>query len=263
MHQIRGKQGTRPHPQARPICTISQLVCRFALNLKSAAYSTNWVELPDVAKTRKDLGVPASRKFPDGTDFYTLPVLFDRSTKQYVGDSFEIALYLDHKYPDGPRLISPGTVGVTKAWNDRVDQFFSRFVQLFSHGMPLNPANIEESRKGLVHRGQSFVGKDIIKSWDDCGVTGDKRTQMWAEFKAALSELESYYNYDGGHDRQAKSTGPFLDGERPTYADLIVGGWLGMAHATLSSDEWADFQSWHDGRWGKIWQKLEPYTSMG
>ena len=41
---------------------------RLALNFKAAPYSTQWVPLPDVSKVRSGLGVPAGRKFADGTE---------------------------------------------------------------------------------------------------------------------------------------------------------------------------------------------------
>lgn len=35
-----------------------------------------------------------SRKFADGTDLYTLPVMQDTATGSTVADSFEIAIYV-------------------------------------------------------------------------------------------------------------------------------------------------------------------------
>ncbi|KJZ78252.1 hypothetical protein HIM_02290 [Hirsutella minnesotensis 3608] len=229
---------------------------RSALNFKAANYRTQWVELPDVESTRKGLGVPASRQFPDGTDFFTLPVLHDTEKNQFAGDTFDIALYLDEKYPDGPRLIPEGTVGVTKAWNDRVDALFSRFVRLNAHGTPLNPENAETCRQILVDRGRKFVPASCPLTWDDLAVTGDERRKTFAEYKEALGELEAYYRY------AADKEGPFLNGRQPVYADLIVAGWLGYSRATMPDDEWADLASWHNGRWGKIWNGLADYTKM-
>ncbi|KAM4054327.1 hypothetical protein HRG_005213 [Hirsutella rhossiliensis] len=227
---------------------------RLALNFKSASYSTAWVELPDVASTRTALGVPPSRKFPDGSDFHTLPLLHDKMTNQYVGDSFDIALYLDDKYPDGPRLIAQGMAGVTKAWNDRIDQLFTRFVKLCVDGMPLNPDNADICR-------QTFASRGRLMGWDgDWTVKGDERGDMLAEFQAALGELEIYYSYTIDMQRRAESSGPFLSGEQPTYADLIVGGWLGYVHETLPPAELAGFQTWHNGRWGRIWRALAKYA---
>lgn len=207
-----------------------------------------------MASTREALGVPASRKFPNGSDFHTLPILYDGATEQYVGDSFDMALYLDDKYPDGPRLIPHGTAGVIKAWNDRVDQLFSCSVRLFVHGTPLNPDNADACRQIFVSRGQSFgpPDKGRMMKWDDLTVRGEQRTEMLAELEAALGELVAYYSYEG--------RGPFLSGQQPTYADLIVGGWLGYAHETLPPGDLAQLQTWHDGRWGDMWRALAKYA---
>lgn len=229
---------------------------RLALNFKSVSFKTTWVEFPDVEATRKRLGVPPSRKFPDGSDFYTLPVFFDAAAQQHVGDSFDIALYLDVRWPDGSRLVSAGTAGVLKAWNDRVDALFSRFVKLCAHGiMPLNPDNAEASRRIFVGRGQSmqpWAGGPLL-TWDDCTVRGDARSAMLADFQAALGELDAYYAYAGG-------AGPFLAEDQPTYSDLIVGGWLGYVYETLPPGELADLETWHHGCWAKVWKALARYA---
>lgn len=218
--------------------------------------------------TRKALGVPPSRKFPDGSDFYTLPVVYDSATDQYIGDSWDIALYLDCKYPAGPRLVPQGMAGVTKAWNDRVDQLFTSFVRLLAHGTPFNPENADTSRQILVSRGQSFfiraTGRQM--TWDDCTAKGEERRQMLDDFRSALGELEQYYSFPEQHGTQCRAQGGgglFLAGDEPTYADLIVGGWLGYVHETLPPSELAEFQAWHNGRWTKIWLALAKYADTG
>src|SRR5690349_15659971 len=73
---------------------------RYALNFKNVDYSSVFVDILDIPTVRKGLGVPAGRKFPDGSDYYTLPVLIDSTTGAKVGDSFDIAVYLQKTYPD-------------------------------------------------------------------------------------------------------------------------------------------------------------------
>ncbi|KAL8749245.1 MAG: hypothetical protein Q9184_006881, partial [Pyrenodesmia sp. 2 TL-2023] len=108
----------------------------YALNFTKTPYRTTWVPLPDVAATRKKLGVPASRKHPDGTDFLTLPILYDPSTipptqqeGTFVGDSFDIAIHLHNKHfsSDGgrPSLFPPNTLALHRTFNAHVDALFS------------------------------------------------------------------------------------------------------------------------------------------
>lgn len=233
---------------------------RLALNFKSASYTTHWVEIPDVTSTRKSLGVAAVRKFPDGSDFFTLPVVEDRTAERFVGDSFDIALFLDEKYPDGPRLIPPGMSGVTKMWNDQVDQLFTRFLQLVMHRFPFNPENAEKSKQILVDRAMKFrraAGDvDTPMTWDDFDIKGEKRTATMTEFKKALGGFEAFYGYGQNQD------GPFLNGRDATYADIIVAAWLGPFHQFLPADDLAEFGSWHGGRWTKIWKGLEKYAEI-
>ncbi|PHH66006.1 hypothetical protein CDD81_531 [Ophiocordyceps australis] len=228
---------------------------RLALNFKSASYSTNWVELPDVTPTRQALGIPVSRKLPNGQDFNTLPIIYDSANKHYVGDSFDIAIYLDAKYPSAPRLIPAGAIGVTRAWNDRINDLFSRFVGLGSEGMPFNPANAEQCRQILVDRARILTNRPEM-TWQDCIFRGEARVKMLADFKAALGELEQYYASPD------TSKGAFINGEEPCYADMIVGGWLGMVHVTFSPEDLQQLHTWHNGRWGKIWKGLAPFTEI-
>ncbi|PHH80935.1 hypothetical protein CDD82_1439 [Ophiocordyceps australis] len=228
---------------------------RFALNFKSASYSTKWVELPDVTPTRKAFAIPVSRKLPNGEDFHTLPVLYDTVKKQYIGDSFDIAVYLDEKYPSEKRLIPVGCKGVTCAWNDRINELFSRFVGLGSEGLPLNPAIADQCRQILVGRARVLTNRPEM-TWDDCLIRGEARVKMMADFKKALGDLEPYYASPD------VSEGPFLNGKEVCYADMIVGGWLGMIYASFSKEDLDTLESWHNGRWGKIWNGLAAYGDI-
>ena len=215
---------------------------RLALNFKSANYQTKWVELPDVESVRKDLGAAPNRTLPDGSPFYTLPIIKNNSTGEVIGDSFEIALYLDKIYPASPTLFPPSTVGLQRAFNIQVDAIFTNHVLLMAHGTPFNPETAELSKKTFVER----LG---AKSWDDFGVTGEARAKLLASFESALGDLAKFY-------KQTESV--FLDGDSPCYADLIVGAWLNYVKATTA--EWKDVKTWHGGFLGKLDEALAQYA---
>lgn len=217
---------------------------RYALNFKGAHYQTEWVELPEVTSLRKKLDVAPNRTLRDGTPFYTLPIIMDPAIGEFVGDSFEIALYLDKTHTDAPLLFPPTTVGLLAAFNVQVDAIFNPFVCLLVHGIPLNPDTAEVSRATFVERS----GK---ADWESLTVRGEERAQTLEAFKAALGELAKIYRH---------SDGPFLDGNNATYGDLIVGGWLAFVKATL--EEWEDVEMWHDGRWRKLHLALEKYAEV-
>ncbi|KAE8423018.1 hypothetical protein BDV36DRAFT_279528 [Aspergillus pseudocaelatus] len=217
---------------------------RYALKFKGLTYRTEWVDLPEVASTLKRLGVPPSRTFSDGSPFYTLPIVEDPSTSEKLGDSFDIALYLDKAYPDAPRLFPPSSVGLHASFNAHVDALFSRFVILFFHGMPLDPETAEVSHA-------TFAARAGVKGWDELTVTG-KAGQITLEgFKSALTELAKLHSY---------TEGPFLEGNTVSYADFIVGGWLQFAKASLP--EWGELQKWHEARWERLHLALEKYAKV-
>ena len=215
---------------------------RLALNFKGANYQTRWVELPDITSIRKELDVAPNRTLPDGSPFYTLPIIRNTSTGEVIGDSFEIACYLDKIYPTSPILVPPGTVGLQKAFNIQVDAIFTNHILLTTHGMPLNPETAEVTKK-------TFMDRFGAKSWDDFAVNGEERVKLLASFETALGDLAKIY-------KQTESV--FIEGESPCYADLIVGGWLGMVKET--TPEWKDIRTWHDGFLGKLDEALAQYA---
>lgn len=219
---------------------------RYALNFKRAHYKTEWVDLPDVTEVRKKLGAPPIRTHPDGSDFYTLPVIKDQSTGETVGDSFDIALYLDKLDTGAPPLFPPSTVSLQAAFNVQVDTIFTQFGLLFCHGLPFNPETAEISKAEFVRRAGT-------KSWDDLTVRGKEREETLAAFKAALEPLTKLYKLRDG---------TFLEGDVPIYADFIVGSWVKCYKITLPSQEWEELRTWHDGLWGNIYQALEKYAEV-
>ncbi|KAF7590989.1 hypothetical protein BBP40_002183 [Aspergillus hancockii] len=217
---------------------------RYALNFKGASYQTKWVELPEVTATRKALGVPPCRTFSDGSPFYTLPVIEDPSAGKKVGDSFDIALYLDKKYPDAPPLFPSTSIGLHASFNAHVDALFTRFVVLCFHTMPFNPKTAEVSMK-------TFAARAGVKDWDELSIKGEARKIALHGFKSELGELAKIYSY---------TEGPFLEGNTPSYADFIVGAWLQFAKASLP--EWEDLQNWHECQWGRLHLALEKYAKV-
>lgn len=216
---------------------------RYALNFKGVHYRTEWVDLPDVTAVRKKLGAEPNRVHMDGSAFYTLPVIQNTSTGEVVGDSFDIALYLDKICPEGPTLIPDATIGLQAAFNVQVDAIFTQHTFLALHGMPLNPATAELSKAEFGRR----AGKD----WDDLTVRGEERRKMLESFKAALGGLAKSYR---------QKDGVFLNGDRPSYADLIVGGWLQFFQASMK--EWEELESWHDGLWKELHLALRKYAEV-
>ncbi|PWY70294.1 hypothetical protein BO94DRAFT_578954 [Aspergillus sclerotioniger CBS 115572] len=163
-------------PVSKTCCSPNPWKSRMALNFKSLPYTTTWVPLPAIPKVRRNLDLPACRKFADGTDFHTLPILTDPNTDTKIGDSFDIATYLQTTYPTSgtgdlfppqtldfvPRqefaqLIplseqSAGEYEEYARFNRNVDAVFTAHVVLAVQGMPLDPATEEETKREFVRR---------------------------------------------------------------------------------------------------------------
>lgn len=243
---------------------------RYALNFKGVPYTTQWVQMPDITKVRQALGVPPCRKFADGTDFYTLPILTDSATGAKIGDSFDIANYLQETYPDSGAgdLFPPmppgaldyvltGLMASLVPLSDRsgseihadyarfqhnVDWAFSLHAQLMSDGMRFDPALVDGVRA-------EFVRRAGVASWDALTIKGDARSKLFASLRDTVRDLAFLFQRD--------TTGPFLLGAQPSHADIIVGGWLRMLSKALLDGEWEEVQAWHGSVFGGLHAALQ------
>lgn len=216
----------------------------YTLNIKALPYKTQWIELPDVKATRLAHSVAPVRKLPNEEDFYTLPMIHDPSTDAYIGDSFDIAVHLDQKYPEsGQTLFPKDSIGIHRVFNAHVDALFTRHVILCSNGMPFNPETAEVSKA-------EFVRRAGVTSWDQLCVEGEVRAKIVEVFKADMEEFAKMYRFEG----------PFLEGEKMTYADVIVGAWLQFMRVTLP--EWEQICEWQGGRWKRLHEALQQWAEQ-
>lgn len=185
--------------------------------------------------------MPPCRTHPDGEPFYTLPIIKDLSTGEFVGDTFDIAVHLDKQYPDRPRLIPPQSTAVFKAFNTQMDAIFTSTVLLWCQGMPFNPANAEEAKAEFCRRAKA-------ERFEQLTIEGEARQKLLEDSEAKLGELAAIFR---------DPNGPFLEADGPTYADIIIGAWVATMNRTLPEEDWKKVASWHDGRWGKLHEALQ------
>lgn len=258
-------------PVTATCCAVNPWKSRLALNFKAVPYTTTWVKMPDISKVRSGLKLPACRKLADGSDFNTLPIIHDPATHSFVGDSFDIAVYLQHTYPrSGAGDLFPTQKLDYVFSNDRelavplsersethfaeyarfntsIDAAFSAHVQLMVHGLPLDPATAEITKAEFVRRAGA-------RSWDDFELAGEAREKMKESFQNMLGDVAKLFLGD--------ATGPFLLGPKASYADMIVGGWLRMMRATLPESEWEEARGWHGGIFGQLHDALDKYAEV-
>lgn len=245
---------------------------RLALSFKAIPFTTSWVDILDIPSVRSGLNCAATRKLDDGSDYYTLPMVRDPSSGKVWGDTFDIANALDDMYPEsgGGRLFPENStrkewlsyqsphkdmpfyaplttnVGARNAeyaqFNLHVDATFTAHAILVAQDLPFNPATAEAA-KAL------FSKRAHLTSWDDLVCQGEMREQKKAAFKESLGSLAQLF--------MVHADGPFLDGEKANYADLIVGGWLNYYAMLLKEEEWREVRTWHGGVFARLHDVLQ------
>lgn len=252
---------TKPYEEST--CAPNPWKARYALNFKGIPYSTQWVVMPDIAKVRRGLGVPAGRNFADGTEFFTLPIVTDAKTESKIGDSFDIANWLQTTFPDeGAGDLFPaqdltyecsGIMLVPLSerkdnvhadyakFNHNVDNAFTLHMQLAAEGQRWDPELVDGIRAEMTRR--------TGLSWEQIAIKGEARLKTMASLHDTLRDLAALFQRD--------TAGPFLLGEKPNYADIIVGGWLRIFNKALPESEWEEVQGWHGGVFGKLHTALQ------
>jgi len=204
-------------PPVRPYA-VNPWKARYALNFTAAPYKAHWVQLPDVAAVRRAVGAPPVRKFSDGSDFYTLPILTDASTTPatIVGDLFDIACYLERRQQQQQQR---------------------------------EEGEEKEQEQDQCIPGSLFPAQEIDYTSPHADIA-QEREKLFGRMRKALTGLAELFQ------------GPFLRGERATYADMIVGGWLKFYSTTLPEAEWSEMRGWHGGVFGKLYDALEAYAEV-
>lgn len=225
---------------------------RMSLNYKGVAYETKWIEYPDIEETLKSIGgLPTSKK-DDGTDYYTLPAIFDSSTGAVVTDSLKIADYLDAQYPapEYPRLIPEGCRAAVQLVLDH-DIYKTLLLPLLvlSACKNLNPTSAEFFRRTRE--------VDFKRRLEDISPMGEKRENDWVKAKEAFSRLAAVYEMNG----KGKE---FFFGDVFSFMDMIIIGRLLWAKALLGeeSEEWKAMEKWDGGKWSLLLKLTKQYQTV-
>ena len=229
-----------------------------------------WIDILDIPNVRKGLKCPATRKLDDGSDYYTLPMLRDPASERVLGDSFDIATYLEDTFPDSGGSLFPQDSSLTgldyqspnrdtpfyapltlnqgakheayARFNTHVDATFTANMGLYGYNLPFNPLTAEAVKT-------IFAKRAHLSSWESLRVEGAAREPMRVAMKAALATLAELFAIN--------NSGPYLEGARATYADLIVGGWLNMFSIIMPETEWNDFRSWYGGVFARLHDAIQ------
>ncbi|KAK7450617.1 hypothetical protein VKT23_012927 [Stygiomarasmius scandens] len=225
---------------------------RYSLNFKNIPYKTTWIEYPDIENTLKSLGITPCATKPDGkTPHYTLPAIYDPSTKTGLTDSLAIAEYLDKKYPDKPLLIPPGTLVFHRSWEDALrPKLIAMFPFTYMITNEQTSWRLSPRSEEYFHRNR--LVKFNVKKVEDVFPGGEaQKVQEWKKLEEGLGQLDRWYREEG----------IFVMGDKACFADFVLGGVLVWIRSVFGRDsqEWKDVSSWHNGRWGRMIQALEDY----
>ncbi|KAG6048146.1 hypothetical protein E4U39_007684 [Claviceps sp. Clav50 group G5] len=194
-----------------------------------------------------------------------------------IGDSFDIATHLETQYPLSGTgrlfppiqdlLAPPSTIEHTTSpiplseiraqsphvqysqFNNQVDALFTAHVQFMAYymPMPLDPSTAEATKAVFLRRAGA-------SSWEDFRLDEEKREAMKMSLRDALGvHLVGLLRRD--------ESGPFVLGERATYADFIIGAWLKMIERTVPG-EWEEMREWHGGVFGDLHDALEKFAGV-
>ncbi|RDB29448.1 Glutathione S-transferase-like protein ustS [Hypsizygus marmoreus] len=224
---------------------------RYSLNFKGIPYHTVWVEYPDIEELCKKIGAPPTSVKPDGSPFYTLPVIYDPTTNTAISESILIAEYLDAKYPDNPKLLPPGTRPLQHAFSNA---YLPTGAPVLQFAMPathriLNPSSEVYFR---FHREKLFG-----KTMETLTPVGKAREDEWAKVKAGFNTVDGWL-------QKGKEDGPYFLGKENSFVDFVVGARLMWLRRIFGEDspEWNDIKTWNEGRWAAFVDGIRKYEAI-
>jgi glutathione S-transferase len=222
---------------------------RYVLNLKKLPYQTVYVEFPDIARVSKEAGIPPLLVKPDGTPYYTCPAIVDDTTGAAISDSYKIAEYLDSQYPETPRAFPKGTEALQAAFYRYTNDNLSCLVPVI---LPSIPGFLNDVSSEYYSRTRAVT---LGKPLDQVKPVGEELEKTWEKVRMLFDLLESWYG---------KSSGVFMVGDKPSFADFVVGGLLQGVKMIRGerSQEWEKVKSWNNGRWIMLLSDLEEYANV-
>lgn len=200
-----------------------------------------WVEYPDIERTAKELGVGPTAVWPDGSPMYTLPIIYDPSTKTAIGESTAIARYLDTTYPDTPRVIPEGTDAFQEATAWAIGTAIGVIgLRLYQ---PVVLERLDGASKAYFKAARERTFGGVIEEWSPRGSAA--REAHWKHLHNAFGQIAGWLDAGSGEERR------FFMGDRASFADIVLAGrLLGMKRVFgEDSEDWKTIESWHGGRW--------------
>ncbi|KAJ8090881.1 hypothetical protein PM082_024803 [Marasmius tenuissimus] len=200
----------------------------FVLRFKNLPYKLAYVDVLNIGGSVQALGAPPSIIHP--VPKYTIPVIHDAKTGEWISDSSEIADYLDRTYPDTPRVIPEGTKILQRIFQadatTRMSEVYSNVIR--SEVLQFFPKEVVEKFLGGVPH------------------TAPEPEKVKAAFVATKEAFDKLnVSLNGGKPLR----GFLMGGGTPTLADMTVVGLVYSLRVIFGEDseEWRDVRSWANG----------------
>ncbi|KAF7300801.1 hypothetical protein MKEN_01305700 [Mycena kentingensis (nom. inval.)] len=226
---------------------------RYVLNFKGLAYTTKWVEYPDIEPLCKEIGGAPTRNKPDGRPHYTLPMIHDLNTGIVVTDSLNIAMYLDKTYPSTPQLLPPSAWPLFRAFDDAMQPLLA---PVYPFALPLSQ-RILNPPSGAYFR--ETREKTLGQMLDALLDGAERDPAQWAQVKASFATIEGWMKTSLADDA---ANARFFGGAHPSYADLYIAAYLLWLKTVLPAERWRDVESWNGGRWAELLATLAKYETV-
>jgi len=230
--------------------SVNTFKTRLTLDYKRIPYRVEYLSFVEIEPKFKELGVPPSTSHP--LFKYIVPLIADPSNDSngrptYIFDSFDIAIYLDNKYPAPkyPVVFPRGTRALQRLAYNHVTKITMLFAPMIIPLPALRPNFLDERSLEYYNRSRTEIfGTELPKLLESAPAS-------WDEVKTRWNTMGEILDLD--------KTGPFVMGEQISFVDFAIAGTIHCVQKTEGGDMgiWKRMAQWQDGRWAKLWKEIE------
>ncbi|KAJ3725169.1 hypothetical protein C8R42DRAFT_694978 [Lentinula raphanica] len=213
---------------------------RLILNYKGLPHKTRWVDYPQIRDLCQAHNVSPGGHKPDGSLFYTVPVIYDPQTSIYLSDSLRIAQYLDSTYSHRPLFpvnLHAAILSFEDLWLDKVlRHLFPLMILPVYLKLPTASQEYFRTTRELRYK----------KKLEDIAPPRD-HSRLWDQVRRGLDAMSRYMDANG-------KQGLFWFGDELTYADMVMVAWFVWVKRILGEEtsEWKNIIQMNNGRWGRL-----------
>ncbi len=232
---------------------------RLALNYKQIPYTESFISTPDIPVICASFGIPKDA----ATKHATLPAIIhygaDGQVIKALGNSLDIAHYLDSVWPDKP--VIPVVPGYSKLFDSVYSSFFTNVMIQAVWGpgwripIPNVPAILDDRGAEVFVRSRTAMSKARIgrtappQEWGSPNPEDD-----WKPFLDNLKPIVRAL-------KNSSSAGPFLFGETPTHMDFELVGIFAWFKRTKEANFHRLITSTPGGEFERLWKACEGWLS--